>query len=84
AGARSEPAPADAASVSRQIGDTIRRVFYDPRRLAAFEAVESTAGTGLDWVRTGLAALGASHTGRYTPDQIDYCEVMDAYASAGV
>ncbi|MBN8945325.1 MAG: PDZ domain-containing protein [Rhizobiales bacterium] len=84
AGARGEPVATDTAGVSRQIGDTIRRVFYDPSRLPAFEAVESSAGAGLDWVKAGLAALGASHTGRYTPDQIDYYEVMDAYASAGV
>ncbi|QCI67095.1 S41 family peptidase [Phreatobacter stygius] len=78
-----QTAPADAAHVSGQIDEIIRRRFYDPQRLPAFEAVASTRGANLDWVAAALAALGASHTGRYTPDQIDYYEVMDAYRTAG-
>ena len=29
-----------------------------------------------------LASLGASHTGRYTPDQLDYYELADVFRFA--
>lgn len=81
--ARDETARPDGSALSKQVVETVRREFYDPAKLPAFNALASE-GASLDWVKGALAALGASHTGRYTADQIDYYELIDIYRPAGV
>jgi C-terminal processing protease CtpA/Prc len=88
---RAEPAlnpaiaPADTMS---EIGRIVRREFYDPKGLAHFNASEARyrqlAGaqsgaflpeaSGL-WLET----LGATHTGRFTPDSIEYFELAEVF-----
>jgi C-terminal processing protease CtpA/Prc len=61
--------------------------FYDKTGLAAFDTAKdeyrrSVASPGqLPGMLAGwLAALHASHTGRYTPDEIDYYELADIFS----
>jgi carboxyl-terminal processing protease len=64
--------------------------FYNPSGLAAFETMltserermRSLADAEAAIMRA-LPALKASHTGRYTPDQIEYYELMDVFRPAG-
>jgi len=64
--------------------------FYNPSGLAAFDtlltserqSVRSLADAEAAILRT-LPVLKASHTGRYTPDQIEYYELMDVFRPAG-
>jgi carboxyl-terminal processing protease len=75
--------------VIENIGEVVRREFYDQDALAEFNAAEARfrhpdlSGTAVSDAVTGwLATLRASHTGRYTPDQIDYYELIDIFARA--
>jgi C-terminal processing protease CtpA/Prc len=65
----------------------IEKNFYSPAALPTFDAaataiVTDAAGKPL---ATGpaidrlIAALGVSHTGRYTPDQVDYYELSNVF-----
>ena len=64
--------------------------FYNPSGLAAFEtmltserqSVHSLADAEATIMRA-LPVLKASHTARYTPDQIEYYELMDVFRPAG-
>ncbi|MGQ7792449.1 S41 family peptidase [Faunimonas sp. B44] len=68
-----------------QIGEIVRREHFDPVGLAAFDAAEARARARAergdlaraseDWLRV----LGASHTGRFTPDGIDYYELSEVF-----
>ena len=78
-GALPEPMP--------EIGDLVRRHFYEGEAVPRFEAAESALrGAGLsggalsEAIDQTLASLGASHTGRYTPDEIEYYELFDIFA----
>ena len=66
--------------------------FYSPAGLPAFYDAVAAADDGLD-ARSGpaavdaaivrvLGALGASHTGRFTRDRIDYYELADVFRFA--
>ncbi len=70
--------PGDIAGKIRKI---VHEHFFDPGRLAAFDTlIATTKGTASrEGIDEALAALGASHTGYYTPDQIDYYELADLY-----
>ena len=74
------------AQVLSEIERVVRREFYDREGLAAFNAAEDriraeAAKSDLseasnDWLLT----LNASHTGRFTPDTIEYFELADVFA----
>jgi carboxyl-terminal processing protease len=53
---------------------------------AATELARATAPSpqGNDTIAEGLAQLRLSHTRRFTPDEIEYYHLLDAYASAGL
>ncbi len=71
--------------VMDEIGAIVRKEFFDPQRLSAFDAAESRlkeaaargqlAEASRDWLET----LGATHTGRFTPDGIDYYELSEVF-----
>src|SRR5687768_2769131 len=60
-----------------EIGRLVRREFFDPRALGAFNAAEgrfkelAAAGPVAEASSRWLETLQASHTGRFTPEQID-------------
>jgi carboxyl-terminal processing protease len=59
------------------------------RWLATTAATELPRATGTshhrdDTIAEGLAQLRLSHTCRFTPDEIEYYHLLDAYASAGL
>ena len=90
--ARSVATPAIDAGVSpaeimSEIERIVRREFYDRDGLAAFNAAEErfravadssqdVSGASSDWLLT----LSASHTGRFTPDTVEYFELADVFA----
>ena len=73
------------AEVMNEIGRIVRREFFDPRALGAFNETESrfrelAAGGRLAEASSGwLETLNATHTGRFTPDQIDYYELAEVF-----
>jgi C-terminal processing protease CtpA/Prc len=74
-----------AVEVMNEIGRIVRREFFDPRALGAFNEAEScfkevAADGRLAEASSGwLETLKASHTGRFTPDQIDYYELAEVF-----
>jgi C-terminal processing protease CtpA/Prc len=72
-------------AIMNQIGGIVRREFFDPSALGPFNEAESrfkelAAGGRLTQASSGwLATLDASHTGRFTPDQIDYYELAEVF-----
>jgi carboxyl-terminal processing protease len=71
--------------VMNQIGRIVRREFFDRQGLRAFNEAESrfkdlaTAGQLAEASSTWLETLNATHTGRFTPDQIDYYELAEVF-----
>lgn len=64
--------------------------FYNPAGLAAFETMLTSERQNVrsladaeSAIMRALPALKASHTARYTPDQIEYYELMDVFRPAG-
>ena len=64
--------------------------FYNPSALAAFEAMLTSERQNVhsltdaeSAIMRALPVLKASHTARYTPDQIEYYELMDVFRPAG-
>lgn len=85
---RAEPAldPAvSPADVMNEIGGIVRREFFDPQGLEEFNAAEgrfkqlAAAGRLPEASRDWLATLEATHTGRFTPDGIDYYELAEVF-----
>jgi C-terminal processing protease CtpA/Prc len=74
-----------AVEVMNEIGRIVRREFFDPRALGGFNEAESrfkelAADGRLAEASSGwLGTLKASHTGRFTPDQIDYYELAEVF-----
>jgi C-terminal processing protease CtpA/Prc len=77
----------DPDRILSEIERVVRREFYDRDGLAAFNAAEERIRAGAksaeevthasaDWLLT----LHASHTGRFTPDTIEYFELADVFA----
>jgi C-terminal processing protease CtpA/Prc len=78
-------APAD---TMREIGRIVRREFFDPKGLALFNAAEprfrdmASAGSGAFLPEASvlwLETLGATHTGRFTPDSLEYYELAEVF-----
>jgi C-terminal processing protease CtpA/Prc len=71
--------------VMDEIGAIVRKEFFDPKGLSAFDAAESRlkeaaargrlAEASSEWLET----LRATHTGRFTPDGIDYYELSEVF-----
>jgi C-terminal processing protease CtpA/Prc len=87
AGAPAKALPAD--DVVAQVQQLVHTKFFDPGRVADFDAAVATyrenAGAAYsqdDAIRHGLAALHASHTDLYTPAQLDYYELLDIFDAA--
>ena len=88
-GLRAEPslnASVSPMEVMNEIGAIVRREFYDPDGLAAFNDGEdrfkamARSDTGLaEASGAWLESLGVTHTGRFTPDQIDYYELAEVF-----
>jgi carboxyl-terminal processing protease len=79
-----------AAALVDEVRELVQKNFYDPEGLAAFDAAMQRgrkavqSGAEPDGVvARSLQALEASHTGRYTPDQIEYYELMDIFRPGG-
>jgi len=77
---------ADPARVMAEIGRIVREEFYDPEGLKAFNESEdrframALSGAGLEPAARGwLETLGATHTGRFTPDTLDYFELAEVF-----
>jgi C-terminal processing protease CtpA/Prc len=71
--------------VLSEIERVVRREFYDRDGLAAFNAAEdrirAEAKSDVSEASNGwLLTLNASHTGRFTPDTIEYFELADVFA----
>lgn len=78
-------AESDRHALRARIEELVRENFYDANRAQSFAIPEtaSTADGSFDTVVSqALAGLGVSHTGRYTPDRIDYFELLDIYRFA--
>jgi carboxyl-terminal processing protease len=79
-----------ASALVDEIRELVQKNFYDPEGLAAFD-VEMQRGRKVaqsgaepdDIIARALQVLEASHTGRYTPDQIEYFELMDIFRPGG-
>lgn len=76
---------ADNLAVRERIEEIVRENFYDAGRAKSF-ALPEIEGASADTFDAAIAGalddLGVSHTGRYTPDRIDYFELMDIYSFA--
>ena len=74
-----------AVEVMNEIGRVVRREFFDPQALDAFTEAESrfkelaVAGHLAQASSQWLETLRASHTGRFTPDEIDYYELAEVF-----
>ena len=77
-----------------QTVDIVNQRFFSQAALPAFNAAASTVvaqipdlktadpavvGEAIDWT---LRSLDSSHTGRYTPDQVDYYDLADVFRFA--
>ena len=88
--ARAEPALDPTVSPTQLLNEVeriVRDEFYDPSGLADFDAAEdrfrgmaAERGEIPQAVTDWLGTLHASHTGRYTPDRIDYYELSDIFS----
>ena len=72
--------------VVRQVSDLVQENFYDPTRIANFDETVSkykiVSGKKYDYrtaIRLGLDSLKASHNEFYTPEDLDYYELLDVY-----
>lgn len=74
-------AEAGQAAVAQQIREIVRRDFYDPVRLPAFEALLDSESRRADRIDAALDALDSSHTGLWAPDRIDYYELFDVFSA---
>jgi carboxyl-terminal processing protease len=83
--------PATAPPLIEEVGQLVRRHFYDPRVVEhVWSKARATHATALRADATGqevtaaldtmLAGLGASHTERYTPEELAYYELLDIFA----
>jgi C-terminal processing protease CtpA/Prc len=73
-----------------EVDHIVAEHFYNPAAIPKFRnllnARKATAQTYPDadeGIAQALRALAASHTGRYTPDQIEYYELLDIFQTAG-
>ena len=74
------------AAILDEIGRIVREDFYDAEGLGGFNAAEARfraraeSAAGLAAAANGwLDSLGATHTGRFTPDTIDYFELAEVF-----
>jgi C-terminal processing protease CtpA/Prc len=71
--------------VMNEIGRLVRREFFDARSLSAFNQAEgrfkelASTGPVAEASSRWLETLKASHTGRFTPDEIDYYELAEVF-----
>ena len=79
-----------ALALVNEVQELVQKNFHDPEGLAGFKAEmergrkEVQAGADPDEIITrSLDALDASHTGRFTPDKIEYFELMDIFRPGG-
>lgn len=75
----------DRKAVRDRIEELVRDNFYDAARAAGFAVPDGAEASPQSFdaaVSQALAGLGVSHTGRYTPDRIDYYELLDIYRFA--
>lgn len=82
------PAPVELLD---QVNKIVTEQFYNPRGLSDFQSTlkfyretERSDGEVGAAIAQALRALAVSHTGRYTPDQIEYYELMDIFRPAGM
>ncbi|ARP99421.1 S41 family peptidase [Pseudorhodoplanes sinuspersici] len=82
-----QPEPGEFLDHARQI---VIDNFYNRHGLAAFETILTSERQTMrsladaeSAIMRALPALKASHTARYTPDQIEYYELMDVFRPAG-
>ena len=89
-----EAPPRSGNAVFDSAVDVVNQHFFAPSELPKFNAAAALAvgqmpdlkdaapGVVNDAVSFILDSLGASHTGRYTPDQVDYYELADVFRFA--
>ena len=92
--ARAGDAPRSGNPVFDAAVERVASDFYDPAALPAFDEAVGLAVASLpdlaeaeapvldDAIAYVLSSLGASHTARYTPDSIDYYELLDIFRYA--
>jgi carboxyl-terminal processing protease len=88
-----------AGEVFHEAREIVRANFYDKARVEAFENASAKTAAKANAPRApaskateqsrrriaeGLKALRASHTQHYTKDQLEYYELLDTYAAAGL
>jgi C-terminal processing protease CtpA/Prc len=73
-----------------EVDHIVAEHFYNPAALPKFrsvlnarKAVAQTYPDADDGIAQALRSLDASHTGRYTPDQIEYYELLDIFQTSG-
>lgn len=92
--ANEAPGNVDAAAPIRALFDEVDKIvsehFYAPAALPKFRSVlnarKATAQTTQDadaGIAQALRSLAASHTARYTPDRIEYYELLDIFQTQG-
>ncbi|TKT79343.1 PDZ domain-containing protein [Aquamicrobium sp. LC103] len=72
-------------AVGERIEEIVRENFYDAQRAESFALPDASHGDAESFhaiVAEALVGLGASHTGRYEPDEIDYHELLDIFRFA--
>jgi len=87
---REEPAQPDPVALLDQTEKIVSERYYNRAALPAFrdtlDSYRETARTAADVgtaIAEALRTLGGTHTGRFTPDQIEYYELMDIFRPAG-
>ncbi len=92
--AMAEAPPRTGNAVFDRTVDLVNQHFYAPAELTQFNQAAALAASEMpdlkdaapgvvgDAIAFVLDSLGASHTGRYTPDQVDYYELADVFRFA--
>lgn len=89
----SNDAPGNGQAPYRVLFDELDKIvsehFYNPAAVPKFRnalnagRAPQTIPDADETMARALRALGASHTGRYTPDQIEYFELLDIFQTSG-
>ena len=73
-----------------EVDGIVAEHFYSPaaipkfrKLLSARKATSQTYQDADEAIAQALRSLAASHTGRYTPDQIEYYELLDIFQTSG-
>lgn len=81
--------PAERRDLISEVRGIVAKEFFDKNAVSRFDAVadrfreDGNPGEESPAVSEALEALNASHTGRYTRDQIEYYDLLDIFGQRG-